>query len=344
MKYIICFSVFISVFFMGFAQSTWKKLNEGLILNNAPFNACHASSIVGLSPGEMMVSFFAGSGEGNKDVSIWLATMKEGSWTKPYLIADGIVNDTLRFPCWNPVLFKSKDKTLFLFYKVGPNPREWWGMVKTSFDNGKSWTNPKKLPNGILGPIRNKPVQLEDGTILSPSSIETESSWKVHMERSIDMGKTWQVISVDHGSSYRVIQPGILLYPGGRIQIVCRSDQDRIVYAWSEDGGESWSRFQKLDLPNPNSGIDAVTLQNGTQLLVYNPTTRGKEWFNNRGKLNVAVSKDGINWKDIAVLENGDKEEYSYPAVIQAQDGRVHITYTYDRKNIKHVVLEEQGF
>lgn len=343
MKYTLLITCFLAQLLMSNAQTSWKKLEEDLILKNAPFTSCHASSIVELTPGQIMVSFFAGSGEGNKDVSIWLSTCKEDRWSEPYRVADGIINDSLMYPCWNPVLFKSKDGTIFLFYKVGPNPREWWGMVKTSSDNGKSWTNPQKLPDGILGPIKNKPVQLADDTILSPSSTETENTWKVHIEISTDMGRSWKVIPVDPNSPYKVIQPSVLLYPGGRMQIVCRSDQNRIVYSWSENNGESWSPFLKLDLPNPNSGIDAVTLQSGTQLLVYNPTIRGKEWFNNRGKLNVAVSKDGINWEDIAVLENGNSEEFSYPAVIQAKDGRIHITYTYDRKNIKHVVLAEQS-
>ena len=52
------------------------------------------------------------------------------------------------------------------------------------------------------------------------------------------------------------------------------------------------------------------------------------------------MSKDGHTWTDVAILETGDeKKEYSYPAVIQAADGKVHITYTFDRKSIKHVVL-----
>ncbi|HET7896986.1 MAG TPA: sialidase family protein, partial [Flavisolibacter sp.] len=264
-----------------------------------------------------------------------------GQWTKPVVVATGIVNDTLRYPCWNPVLFQAKDSTLFLFYKVGPNPREWWGMVRTSKDEGKTWSKARKLPPGILGPIKNKPVQLADGTILSPSSVESETAWKVFMERSVDGGRSWSRVPVDTGSPYRVIQPSILQHTGKGLQIVCRSDQDRVVTAWSSNGGKSWTRFARLDLPNPNSGIDAVTLQNKRQMMVYNPTVRGKDWWNNRGKLAVAVSVDGIKWKDVAVLENGSSEEYSYPAIIQTKDGKVHITYTYDRKNIRHVVLEE---
>ena len=323
-------------------QATWKVASREMVVAKPPFEACHASTLVELSSGDLLVSFFAGSREAAPDVGIWLAAKRKGQWTKPFIIATGIINDTLRYPCWNPVLFQARDGALFLFYKVGPNPREWWGMVRTSPDEGKTWSRPRRLPDGILGPIKNKPVQLADGTILSPSSVETETAWKVFMERSANKGKTWSRVPVDTASSYRVIQPSILQHTDNSLQILCRSDQDRVVTAWSYDQGKSWTRFAKLDLPNPNSGIDAVTLKGGLQMIVYNPTVKGKDWWNNRGKLNVAVSVDGLKWKDVAVLENGSSEEYSYPAIIQARDGRVHITYTYNRKNIRHVVLEER--
>ena len=125
------------------------------------------------------------------------------------------------------------------------------------------------------------------------------------------------------------------------MQILCRSNQNRIVESWSEDGGRTWSGLATINVLNPNSGIDAVTLKDGTQLMIYNPTERGKEWFNGRAQLAVAVSSDGKKWEQVMMLENGKKEEFSYPAVIQTSDGRVHITYTYDRKNVKHVVLEK---
>ena len=341
MKHILLAFGLTSTFFIGFAQKNWSRREE-LIFNNAPFKECHASSIVEISPKELMVSFFAGSRESNKDVCIWLTRKIDDEWSEPYIIAEGIINDSTRFPCWNPVLFKSKIGRLYLFYKVGPNPRDWWGMVRTSTDNGKTWTKAERLPERILGPIKNKPVQLTDGTILCPSSIETENSWKVRMETYLEASNVWKAVFVDSASSSKIIQPAILTHSDKKLQILCRSNQNKIVSAWSNDNGNSWGNFSVLHLPNPNSGIDAVTLKSNIQLLVYNPTIRGKDWFYNREKLNVALSRDGINWKDIAILENGisgSTEEFSYPAVIQTNDGNVHITYTYNRKSIKHVTL-----
>jgi predicted neuraminidase len=331
------------VFFLpanyNFGQITLNKVIDELVFKSPPFAQCHASTIVEVAPGRCMVAAFGGTAEGNKDVCIWYSVSKNGKWSEPAKMADGIINDTLRYPCWNPVLFKTRERKLFLFYKVGPSPGTWWGMVRTSTDDGRIWTSPEQLSPGILGPIKNKPVQLPDGTILSPSSVETGRSWKVHIEKSMDSGKTWTVIPVDSGTKFNVIQPTILLYPDNKLQILCRSKNNAIVQAFSGDNGNNWGSLTKTGLPNPNSGIDAVALKDGWFILVYNPTIQGNE---DRARLNVAISKDGIEWNDALVLENESKGEFSYPAVIWSDDGRIHITYTYNRVNIKHIVLEEQ--
>jgi len=320
-------------------QITLNKVSDELVFKSPPFAQCHASTILEVTPDKFMVAAFGGTAEGNKDVCIWLATKENHKFGKPVKIADGIINDTLKYPCWNPVLFKTREGKLILWYKAGPSPRTWWGMMRTSPDDGRTWTSAERLPQGILGPIKNKPVQLPDGTILAPSSIETSKSWKVHIEKSLDSGKTWKVIPVDSETKFTVIQPTILLHPDNKLQILCRSKNNAIVQAFSWDHGNTWGILTKTELPNPNSGIDAITLRDGWFLLVYNPTIQGIE---DRSKLNVAISKDGMAWNDAFILENEVKGEYSYPAVIQTDDGRIHITYTYNRENIKHVVLEEQ--
>ncbi|MFD1874194.1 sialidase family protein [Hymenobacter bucti] len=325
------------------AQQQWAIAKQELLFTAAPFQQCHASTLVEVAKDKFLVACFGGTQESKPDVAIWLATVDKQGVSQPKNVADGVVNDTLRYPAWNPVLFKVRGGDLLLFYKVGPNPREWWGMVKSSADGGRKWSAAQRLPPGILGPIKNKPVQLANGTILAPSSVEEEAGrWRAHLEKSTDLGKTWQLIPIDATSELDVIQPSILAYPAGRLQLLCRSKQGRIAQAWSTDGGASWGKLSQTNLLNPNSGTDAVTLKSGAQLLVYNPALPGKDWADGRGKLRVAQSADGQNWHDIAVLEDGSTEEYSYPAIIEGQNGQVHITYTYNRKNIKHVVLQKK--
>jgi predicted neuraminidase len=222
---------------------------------------------------------------------------------------------------------------LLLFYKVGPSPSEWWGMLMTSTDGGVTWSKPRRLPDGILGPIKNKPVLLKDGLLLCGSSTE-HAGWRVHVERTKDLGVTWQKSEpLNDRVQFGAIQPTILVHRSGAIQILCRSRQKMITECWSTDDGKTWSTMKTTSLPNPSAGIDAVMLKDGRALLVYNHTD------NARSPLNVAVSADGKTWKATLVLEN-QPGEYSYPAVIQTSDGLVHVTYTWKRERIKHVMID----
>jgi predicted neuraminidase len=303
------------------------------LFTEAAFPQCHASTIAQAADGTLIAAWFGGTRERNPDVGIWTARLVEGKWTKPVEAANGVESAEQRYPCWNPVLFQPQKGPLLLFYKVGPSPSKWWGMLLTSADGGKSWSKPSRLPDGFLGPIKNKPVQLANGELLCPSSTE-HAGWQVHFERTADLGKNWSKTNpLNDGKEIGAIQPSILFHPAGRLQAVGRSRQGKIWEAWSNDQGKSWSALKLTALPNPNSGIDAVTLADGRHLLVYNHTPKG------RSPLNVAVSADGKTWQAALVLEN-EPDEYSYPAVIQTPDGMVHITYTWKRQRIKHVVLD----
>jgi predicted neuraminidase len=296
------------------------------------FPSCHASTIAQTADG-LIAAWFGGTAEKNPDVGIWVSRFTNGKWSKPEEAANGIRDNNKRYPCWNPVLYNSGDEIL-LFYKVGPSPSEWWGELIVSDDNGISWSASHKLPEGILGPVKNKPVLLKNGVLLCPSSSENEG-WRVHMEMTPDNGITWTRTQTLNNKSIAAIQPSVLLHPGGKLQILCRSKQSRVLTSWSEDDGAHWTELVPSSIPNPNSGIDAVSLKDGRHLLVYNHLTAG------RNMLNVAVSDDGINWKPAVLLENDVKDkEYSYPAIIQSNDNMVHITYTWNRKLIKHVVID----
>jgi alpha-L-rhamnosidase len=157
------------------------------------------------------------------------------------------------------------------------------------------------------------------------------------MERTTDLGKTWTKVRPPAGEPpIDAIQPSVLVHEGGRLQALGRTRTGRIFETWSRDNGATWSPVTLTEMPNPNSGTDAVTLRDGRQLLVYNHNPMNK----GRTPLNVAVSTDGKKWQAALVLEDSLIGQYSYPAVIQSSDGLVHITYTWRRERIKHVVLD----
>lgn len=320
---------------------------EEFVYETAPFPSCHASTILELPNGELLCAFFGGTAERNPDVEIRLSRKAVGGeWTSPVSVADGVQPGGERFPTWNPVLFQTRSVEILLFYKVGPSPSEWWGMVKTSSDSGRTWSEARRLGDGLIGPVKNKPIQLADGTIVAGSSTE-DDGWRIHVERSTDGGKTWKIIGpLSPEAKIGAIQPTCLTYPDGRIQMLCRTRTEHgfIAQSWSEDGGLTWSELKAAVLPNNNSGLDGVTLRDGRQLLVYNHSTSTQPGMGHKGRgvLNVALSTDGIQWGAALILDYLDEpgKQFSYPAVIQSRDGLVHIVYTWHRERIKHVVLD----
>lgn len=330
-------------FNMSAKKDKWKKgiVTEQFIYEKAEFPSCHAGTLAE-TPEGLVAAFFGGQYERHPEVCVYVSRLVDGRWSTPANVADGVQNDTLRYPTWNPVLYQVPGGELILFYKVGPSPKGWWGMIKRSSDNGITWSEAEKMPDGFVGPIKNKPILLDDGTLICPSSTETNGKWRVHFELTKDNGKTWEMVDpICDGKRYNVIQPSVLTHENGDLQILCRSKNAVLATAWSKDQGKSWSLIKESGLPNNNSGTDAVTLADGRQLVVYNhvktPMHAGKGY---RTPLNVAVSKDGKQWYASSVLEDSEISQYSYPGVIQGSDGMVHIIYTWRRERMKYVKVD----
>jgi alpha-L-fucosidase len=313
-------------------------VSTSFVYEEAPFKECHASSLVEVAEGNLLATWFGGTREKNPDVTIWLAEYSLGKWGEIREVATGIQNDSLRYPCWNPVLFKHSSGALYLFYKVGPSPSSWWGESIRSEDLGKTWTKPHKLPEGFFGPIRAKPLELADGRIFCPSSLEIPNGkWSVHIEVFNPRDQSWKRIAVDDQSPFDIIQPTVLTFEEGRtLQILCRSRQNKIIESWSYDGGNTWSKTAETMLPNPSAGIDAVSIPEIGHFLIFNPTVKGP---GDRAKLAVAFSRDGKNWEPKILLEDHISGEFSYPAMIPGKDGRLKITYTWKRKKIRFAEL-----
>ena len=380
------------------AQSSNAIVKSEFIFETAPFPSCHASTIAETKSG-LVAAWFGGTAERNPDVCIYVSRLwKTANGRRPQTSPTASASLRIDCPRGTPFCSSPKNGPLLLFYKVGPAPASWWGMMKTSTDDGKTWFPAQRLPEGILGPIKNKPVQqaavqaakaaaahsrresaascrrqqkrqrrrqalarvsaqrsaraaarchirqLTASTdILCGTSTEGDGGWHVHFERTKDFGKTWTATApVNDSKEIGAIQPSILFHPNNRLQAIGRTRNDKLFQIWSDDGGSTWGKMSLLELPNPNSGTDAVTLRDGRQLLVYNHNTREGSSNKGRSPLNVAVSKDGENWSAALVLEDdlNAPNGFSYPAVIQTSDGLVHITYTWERKRIKHVVLD----
>lgn len=309
------------------------RVREFVCPRGHPTPSCHASTIVEAAGGGLVAAWFGGTDEGEADVGIWLSRLGPLGWSAPEEVIDGVQPDGTRHPCWNPVLFQSPGGPLLLYAKVGPSPRDWWGVVRESSDGGRTWGALRRLGNGIIGPVKNKPLALGAGVVIAGSSSE-DDGWKVHFERSTDGGRTFtRGAPVNDGRMVMAIQPSLLVLGGDRLLAVGRTRSGKLFEVESADAGLTWQPLALGRAPNPNAGTDAVTLADGRHLLVSNPVEQG------RTPLMVAESRDGRTWRDVVALETFPGE-YSYPAIIQAADGRVHVTYTFLREAIVHVVID----
>ncbi|NND97414.1 MAG: hypothetical protein HKN47_08830, partial [Pirellulaceae bacterium] len=305
-------------------------VSEDFVFTKASFPECHASSICETSRG-LVVTWFGGTEEKNKDVGVWVSYHNGNDWSRPTEWANGIQYEGHRHPCWNPVLFQPPgDAPTLLFFKVGPSPDTWWGEMMVSYDRGRTFRDRRRLPEKIDGPVRCKPILLDDGkTLLCGSSTEYDG-WTVHFEKiRLDDGQpveNWRRIGpINTKKEFGAIQPSFLQHADGRIQVLCRTRESVVSTSYSDDQGETWSKMEETNLPNPNSGVDVVTLKDGRHLLIYNHLGSGRTGWGRRGLLNLAISEDGLQWRKVGVLEMEERAEFSYPASIQSDDGLVHI-------------------
>jgi predicted neuraminidase len=318
------------------------------IFTNAPFASAHASSVVELRDGDFLACWFGGTQEGKPDVAIWSARLHHGAWSAPIEFAR-----EFHIATYNPVLFHTKDNRLWFYYKFGPNPASWSAARRWSDDDGQSWSPVEHLPAGVTGPIRTKPLVMEDGTVVSGTSVESYHTWAVWIERSTNNGQSWRRIGPitvpERGTrqrvaekpdpnpfawpeTYGIIQPTVIQVSGKKLRLYARSTAQigRICVSDSNDAGLTWTDARPLDLPNPNSGIDAIHLRDGRYVMVYNDSTT------KRTPLVLALSGDGEHFQNFRTLESGEGE-FSYPAMIQDRDGNLDITYTWNRRRIKFV-------
>lgn len=321
-------------------MSSEVLVKEHIFMQDEFFPQCHASTLIVLENDEILSAWFGGTHEKHKDVAIWIARRKGNKWSEPVKIADeeGV-------PCWNPVLFSPDKRKVYLFYKVGETIISWYTMIKISEDGGYTWSESRELVKGDVGgrgPVKNKVIKLSNGTWLSPASIETNTAWDAFVDISYDSGETWcksSLVPLDHNKimGKGVIQPTLWESIPGKVHMFLRSTDGYIYRSNSEDGGITWCPAYPTVLPNNNSGIDAVSVNQGLLALVYNPV---KGNWAERTPIIYGLSRDnGLNWEEEFVLDHNDLPasredgEFSYPAIV-ADNNKLYITYTWKRKTI----------
>ena len=308
--------------------------------------SAHAATLAELPDGRLAAAWFAGTREGAADVAVWFATLDAGVWSTPQAIAtrEGTAAATLAYvrKIGNPVLYAEGDRLHLWFVSVAIGG--WAGSMlnhSVSGDGGRTWAPPVRLQTSpflnISTLVRAPPLPLADGGLGLPVYHEFIAKYGEWLRlaadgRIVDKGR----MALDR----RALQPAVAALDERHALAILRDGgpaPGRIRSATSDDGGRQWTAASALPLPNPNASVAMLRLHGGHLLIAGNGAS-------NRNELLLWISDDaGKNWRPAPTVESvADAEaEFSYPALLQARDGRIHLAYTWRRQGIKHAVFNE---
>jgi predicted neuraminidase len=311
--------------------------------------SAHSSAICALPSGDLFAIWYGGTREGAADVALFTSRLPagEGDWSLPVntvnrALAEDELDRTVK-KVGNAVIFPDGAGSLWMVY-VSVSLGGWSGSglnLKTSRDEGRTWSASQRLTlNPFLNLsslVRNKPIYARDGRIGLPVYHEMAMKFPQMLWLTPGPDGSVQDYRIRNISSQSgLIQPALVPLRGDRVLMMLRDrGAERSVHtAYSDDNGWTWSAAEPSNLPNPDAAIDALRLRDGRILLVYNHAASGRE------NLRLAISNDeGRTWRAGAILEDTAHREYSYPNLVEDRRGRIHLTYTWERKRIKHVAF-----
>lgn len=341
---------------------------EALLPN--PQNSVHAADLLELPNGDQLCCWFAGSDEGNADISIMVSRLKAGEsrWSVPEKVSD----DPSRSE-QNPSLFLHPNGEIWIMYTAQvsrnacPNARfnlQYTAEIrrKISRDNGYTWGRTETLFSREGSFCRQKIQVLSSGRWVFGNWIcfndDTRNGSDITVVQiSDDQGKSWRPVEIP--KSRGRVHCNIIETAPKKLTALFRSrSADSIYLSYSEDEGETWTEPAPTELPNNNSSISAIRLSSGALAVAYNPVRAGDDpdatvWPRLRCPVAVALSDDnGRTWPVARLVEFGEgyigrendgyNRRYEYPVMTQGADGIIRVAYSYgERGCVKYVEVTE---
>jgi predicted neuraminidase len=318
----------------------------------------HAASLIALKDGAVRAFWFAGSREGAPDVVINTSVFDTQAlrWSAPTVVMDRVSAEKglARYiaKLGNPVPARMADGRMQLFF-VTVSIGGWAGSSISSVisdDEGLTWSRPQRLISSPLinlsTLVKSPAISFADGRLGLPAYHEWIGRFGEFLR--IDAG---QVIDKRRMSSGRgAIQPVIFTENAQEASTFFRqtrpsSQPKQIPVSETKDAGQTWAVAKDLEISNPNSALAALTLANGTRLMVLNNIEVARYRL-----VMVMREPKSLQWQVIQVLEDdesltdGSHREFSYPYLVSSNGKDAHLVYTWDRKKIKHIYFSAAWF
>jgi predicted neuraminidase len=327
-----------------------SELPSEFLLEQLPAVApiSHASSLAEDAGGRLSAVWYAGSREGARDVEIWFSTRNALGWSPPRVIATaaGTAQETganVR-KLGNPVLFASGRRLHLWFVSVALGG--WSGSSvnhKSSDDGGKTWSPATKLVTSpffnVATLVRTPPVAMTNGELGLPVYHE----FMARRGEWLRIGASGSILGkVRMSSPAPGLQPAVIAIDERRGLALLRSadrQNGKVMVNTTADAGSTWRQSPSLPITNIDTSVALLRLRSGRLSLAANPQ-RG------RNLLKLFVSDDnGESWHPARTIATDPDEgaQYSYPALLQTGDGRIHLTYTSQFRTIAHATFTERA-
>ncbi|MBU3665595.1 MAG: hypothetical protein FGM15_06920 [Chthoniobacterales bacterium] len=314
----------------------------------APQPKSHSAALAELPGGELLAAWYAGKGEVEDDVAIYLSRRgPDGEWSPPGVIItrEGVASQLGRnvISLGNPLLLSDESARVGLLF-VSIAAGRWSGSsmnIAWSEDGGRTWGPVRKLTMNPLANLsalpRNPPAPLLGGGWAVPVYEEFLGKFPEILWLQPERDGWIDAVSRIYGG-VSILQPALVPLDTRRAVALFRdyTSARRMSVAWSDDAGRTWSRPVPTDIPNVDSGVCAVRLSDGALLCAFNDFSPGK-----RENLRLAISRDeGRTWRRVATLQEEAGSEFSYPYML-ARGGRVMMVYSARQKEIHFAEFNE---
>lgn len=302
------------------------------------------SSLAVTSNGIMWATWYTGNtpDEDHNNYVVVANSADEGKSWNEILVIDADAGGPIR--TFDPEIWVDPNGKLWVFWaqaiskqaqvEIDGHISGVWAISTTQTDQMyPQWTQPLRIADGIM---MCKPTVLNNGNWLLPISTWYKTSHSAKVWQSTDEGQSWNYVGgCDVPKEVQTFDEHMIIEKrNGDLWMLMRTKAG-IGESISKDGGKTWTQAKNSTLAHPSARFFIRKLQSGNILLVKHGPLKTKT---SRSHLMAFLSQDdGATWSQGLLID--ERTGVSYPDGQQVSDGRIFITYDYDRRGAQNIMM-----